>query len=267
MPKPESEWLTKKHLKELVSDQCRQVMLSNGTVAEILAGSTLGQLEYLSSILSHELSLREQSRRARYIKKASFPVLKTFDGYDFSGITFPALLGKEEMLSLDFIRQKKVLVWYGGCGSGKTHAMTALGVMACNSDYKVKFTTVGQLVSRLSEAKYDGSLERVFTDLERIDLLCLDELCYIPIDRESAQLLFRVISESYERKAMMITTNLPFNEWGKYFTDEQLAAAIIDRIVHYGHLINTGDRDWRLEHSLMRDRADQAESGRRISGQ
>lgn len=157
------------------------------------------------------------------------------------------------MLSLRFIPQKKVLVWYGGCGSGKTHAMIALGVLACNHDFKVKFTTVGQLVSRLSEARYDGTLEKLFAELSHLDLLCLDELCYIPLDRESAQLLFRVISESYERKALIITTNLPFNEWGKFFTDEQLAAAIIDRIVHYGHLINTGNRDWRLEHSLMKD--------------
>jgi len=253
MASDDSDFRSKKVLKTEVGEKCRQIMLSKGTIQMILDSATLGQLDYFSSVISHELVLREQSRRARYIKKATFPVLKTFEGYDFNGIVFPNLMDKEEMLSLKFIRQKKVLVWYGGCGSGKTHACTALGIMACKQDYKVKFTTVGQLVSRLSEAKYDGSLEKLFAELSHLDLLCLDELCYIPIDRESAQLLFRVISESYERKAMIITTNLPFNEWGKFFTDEQLAAAIIDRIVHYGHLINTGDRDWRLEHSLMKD--------------
>lgn len=254
MRRDKLELRPKKDLQVEVGEKCRQVMLSRGTIHMIVDTATTGQLEFLSEALSYELLLREQSRRARYVKKAGFPVLKTFEDYDFGGIQFPSLMGKEDMLSLEFIREKKVLVWYGGCGSGKTHAMTALGVMACNHDYKVLFTTVGQLVSRLSEARFDGTLEKMFAELVHLDLLCLDELCYIPIDRESAQLLFRVISESYERKAMMITTNLPFNEWGRFFTDEQLAAAIIDRIVHYGHLINTGDRDWRLEHSLMRDR-------------
>lgn len=253
MASDDSDVRSKKLLRAEVGDKCRQIMLSNGTIQAILDNATMGQLDYLSSIISHELLLRERSRRARYIKKATFPTLKTFDGYDFNSIAFPNLLSRDEMLSLQFIPQKKVLVWYGGCGSGKTHAMIALGVLACNHDYKVKFTTVGQLVSRLSEARYDGTLEKLFAELSHLDLLCLDELCYIPLDRESAQLLFRVISESYERKALIITTNLPFNEWGKFFTDEQLAAAIIDRIVHYGHLINTGNRDWRLEHSLMKD--------------
>ncbi|MFA5544676.1 MAG: ATP-binding protein [Sphaerochaetaceae bacterium] len=132
--------------------------------------------------------------------------------------------------------------------------MTALGLMACNKDYKVKFFTVSQLVLLLKKALYDGTLENFLSILRAQDVLLLDELGYIPMDLESAQLLFRVVSESYERKALIITTNLPFSEWGKMFTDDELAAAMIDRIVHYGHLINTGNKDWRLENSLMLDK-------------
>lgn len=248
-----SDFLRKKELRTSLCEGCRKIMLSRSTIDYVLGSATYGQLSFLDGVISRELATRETSRKARLMKHAAFPVVKTFEGYDFTGIKFPGNFTREQMLSLDFIAEKKTLVFYGGCGSGKTHAMTALGILACNSGYRTRFTTVSKLLTRLAEAKLDGSLEKLFRDIERDELLLLDELCYLPVDRESAQLLFRVISESYERKAVIITTNLPFSQWGRLFTDEQLAAAIIDRIVHHGHLIVTGDRDWRLEHSLMKD--------------
>ena len=243
----------KDQLRQEVFDACRKFFLSKTTLDACLQDATPGQMEFLKQLATTELSVREVARRARYVKSAGFPVMKTFKNYDFSHIGFPTLLSKEEMMSLNFIEEHKALVWYGGCGTGKTHGMTALGVMACQRDYKVKFFTVSQLVLLLKKSFYDGSLEKVLAMLNSQDVLLLDELGYIPMDLESAQLLFRVISDSYERKALVITTNLPFSEWGKMFTDDQLAAAMIDRIVHYGHLIRTGEIDWRLEHSLMLD--------------
>ena len=256
-----SDFLMKKQLRASVADGCRKIMLSKSTIEHVLGSATTGQLSFLGDVLAMELSSRDASRKARLIKHASFPVLKTFDGYDFSGVRFPGSFTKDQMLSLDFIADRKTIVFYGGCGSGKTHAMTALGLSACSRGYRTRFTTVSQLLTRLSEAKMNGCLEKMFEDIGKDDLLLLDELCYLPVDRESAQLLFRVISESYERKALVITTNLPFSEWGRLFTDEQLAAAIIDRIVHHGHLIATGERDWRLEHSLMKDNSQFVEKG------
>ena len=241
-------------LRQEVFDAYRRFLFSKTTLDECLGDATPGQMEFLRRLASTELAAREVARRARYVKSAGFPVMKTFKDYDFSHIGFPALLSQADMLSLNFIGEHKALVWYGGCGTGKTHGMVALGIMACHRDYKVKFFTVSQLVLLLKKAHYDGSLERTLAMLSSQDVLLLDELGYIPMDLESAQLLFRVVSDSYERKALVITTNLPFSEWGKMFTDDQLAAAMIDRIVHYGHLIKTGDKDWRLEHSLMLDK-------------
>ena len=97
-------------------------------------------------------------------------------------------------------------------------------------------------------------IKQSYKILQNVNLLCIDEFGYLPLDLESGQLLFTVISNAYERQSLIITTNLPFNDWGPLFSDDQLAAAIIDRIVHYGHLIKTGSRDWRLEHALMNDR-------------
>jgi DNA replication protein DnaC len=113
--------------------------------------------------------------------------------------------------------------------------------------------TMSQLIARLVKARSEELLERTLLELKKLDLLIIDEWGYCQISREDAQLLFRVIADSYETKSLIVTTNLPFSEWGKLMTDEQLATAIIDRLVHYGHLIDTGSKDWRLEHSLMRD--------------
>ena len=158
------------------------------------------------------------ARRARFLKSANFPVMKTFDEYDFSNLIFPNKLGQNEMLSLDFIDQHKTLVFFGGCGSGKTHAMTALGIKACNSDYKVKFFTLTSLVMYLKNAKANGTLERAYKILQNVNLLCIDEFGYLPLDLESGQLLFTVISNAYERQSLIITTNLPFNDWGPLFS-------------------------------------------------
>jgi len=106
---------------------------------------------------------------------------------------------------------------------------------------------------QLKKAKLEGTLDKFYKTLEKQDLLCLDEFGYIPMDLEGGQLLFQVIASAYERQALILTTNLPFTSWGPLFADEQLAAAIIDRLIHYGHLIKTGENDWRLTHSLMVD--------------
>jgi DNA replication protein DnaC len=245
--------VSKKVLNSEVQKLSRRMFFSNATLHTHLPSASIAELQFLKKLLVTEQEKRTINRRARYIKSAGFPVLKSFNGYDFTGIEFPKRMSKDQMLTLQFIERHNVLLFFGGCGSGKTHAMTALGVMACNSDYTVKFFTVSQLAMIMKKAKYEGTLEKFIAQLAKQDLLCLDEFGYLPLDLESGQLLFQVISSAYERQALILTTNLPFHAWGPLFADEQLAAAIIDRIVHHGHLIKTGDKDWRLTHSLMID--------------
>lgn len=237
----------------LLREQLRSFLFSKASMDQILSEGTAGQLDFLLRIMTDEVERRQASRRNRLVRQAGFPTPKTLGDYDFSRITFPALLPKDRLLSLDFIVEKRSLVFYGVCGSGKTHLAMALGYKACMQGLKVRFMTVSHLVFRLEGARAEGRLERLLADLKALDLLVLDEWGYVPIDRQGAQLLFQVIADSYEHKSLIVTTNLPFSEWGKLVTDEQLAAAMIDRIVHYGHLIETGNRDWRLDHSLMRD--------------
>jgi DNA replication protein DnaC len=245
--------INKKDLTYELYEKAKKMFFTKQSLDKNIPGSSLSEIQFLLNLLDDEAEIRTQNRRARYQKSAGFPVPKSFEEYDFSGITFPSRLPKDMMLTLDFIRNKEVLLYYGVCGSGKTHAMIALGIQACNRDFKVKFYTVSQLVMKLKNARKEGTLDKLYKLIEKQDLICLDEFGYVPMDLEGGQLLFQVISSAYERQAMILTTNLPFNAWGPLFSDEQLAAAIIDRIVHHGHLIKTGKIDWRLEHSLMAD--------------
>ncbi|TVQ28600.1 MAG: hypothetical protein EA383_00150 [Spirochaetaceae bacterium] len=131
----------------------------------------------------------------------------------------------------------------------------ALGIMACEMSLRVHFYTVTELVLKLSDAYRSGTLERLVRDLKQLDLLILDEWGYVPIDREGSQLLFRVIADSYESKSLILTTNLEFSKWGGVFTDEQMAAAMIDRLVHHGHLLMFESKSYRMTHALMRHTA------------
>jgi DNA replication protein DnaC len=243
----------RKAQEERVREMLRTFYFSNASARRLVETAKASELDYLEHLLGDELACRKETKKARMLSKAGFPLMKTFEGYSFETMVFPSNLSKDSLLALDFVRDKKDIIFFGGCGTGKTHATTALGILACNAGYKVKFSTVTSLVLRLSEAFKAGTAERIFKEYRSADLICLDEWGYVPVDRNGSQLLYRIISDSYEHRSLVITTNLPFQNWGTLFTDEQLAAAMIDRLVHHGYLIGTGDKSWRMTHALMRE--------------
>lgn len=156
---------------------------------------------------------------------------------------------------MSFVPEKKNLVLYGPVGTGKTHLATALGVIACEKGYRTRFFTAAELVVRLSEAYATGTLEKLLKSILRADLLIIDEWGYVPVDRQGAQLLFRIISDSYERRSLILTTNLEFSKWGSLFTDDQMAAAMIDRLAHHGHILLFEGESYRMKHALMRQKS------------
>lgn len=235
-----------------IASMSRKLMLSSRVVELCEAEATPRQEEFLLKVLSEEIDRRERGRKARLLNRAGFPVFKSFDDYDFSEIRFPPSLSRAELLQEDFIPEKKNLVLYGGVGTGKTHMAIALGIAACEKGLSVRFYTVTELVLKLTESYKAGTLERLVRDLKQLDLLILDEWGYVPVDREGSQLLFRVIADSYESKSLILTTNLEFSKWGGIFTDEQMAAAMIDRLVHHGHLLLFEAKSYRMTHALMR---------------
>jgi len=237
--------------QEEIGRMCRKLILSN-QIVQLCKKATPKQEEFIYEVLENELEHREISRRTRLLNRAKFPVLKSLEGYQFNKIRFPPSLLKEDLISCDFISQKTNLVCYGEVGTGKTHLATALGIKACEMGMRVRFFTVTELVLRLAESRKKGTLERFISDLKRLELLILDEWGYVPVDKEGSQLLFRVIADSYESKSLILTTNLEFSKWGGIFTDQQMAAAMIDRLIHHGHLLLFDGPSHRMEHALMR---------------
>lgn len=239
-------------LEEEVALYSRKLFLTSSVSELCTEHGTPKQIEFLRDVLKCELEKREENRKIRLVKKARFPIYKTFSEYEYHCVKFPPAFSKSELEEIAFVRNKQNLVLYGPVGIGKTHMAIAAGIKACNAGYNVRFYTVTELVLKLSEARKAGTLERLRNDINNLDLLILDEWGYVPVDREGSQLLFQIISDSYESKSLILTTNLEFSKWGGIFTDDQMAAAMIDRLVHHGHLILFEGNSYRMEHALMK---------------
>lgn len=241
-------------IREEISKFCRRVSFSQTAVQLCEEKATLKQEEFLHIVLRKELENREQSRKSRLLKEAAFPVYKTLEGYDLNQIKFPGALCRKELTEVAFVQGKQNIVMYGKVGTGKTHLAAALGIKACSLGYIVRFFTVAELVVRLSDAARSGTLEKFLTKILKADLIILDEWGYVPLDKQGAQLLFRIISDSYERRSIIITTNLEFSKWGLVLTDDQMAAAMIDRLAHHGHLLIFEGDSYRMKHALMKQK-------------
>ena len=139
-------------------------------------------------------------------------------------------------------------------GTGKTQLAIALGIRSCELGFRVKFFTAAQLVVLLSEALAAGTLEKLLRSILKAELLIIDEWGYVPVSREGAQLLFRVISDCYEQRSLILTTNLEFSKWGSIMTDDQMAAAMIDRLAHYGYIALFEGESYPMKHALMRQK-------------
>jgi DNA replication protein DnaC len=203
--------------------------------------------DYLADLVSYEVAKRRERRIQRRIGEAHFPILKTLDAFDFS--TQPGL-DRDEVLELfrcDFVAEAANVVLLGGVGTGKTHLAIALGMACCQHDHRVRFTTAAQLTNAFVEAKHGGRLSRKLEQMARYDVVILDELGYVPFDREGADLLFGFITRVYERKSLIVTTNLPFAKWSGVFHDATSAAAVIDRIVHHATVLQTEGSSYRLK--------------------
>ena len=156
------------------------------------------------------------------------------------------------MESLDFIENKENLILYGRVGAGKSHLALAIGLKALQQQKLVVFYTLHDLVNALVKAKEIHQMDRFMSKLLKNDLIILDEWGYLPLHQEGARLLFEVISKCYEQKSIIITTNIEFSHWKNFLFDEKLTIAILDRIIHYSHLIILDRESWRKERALMK---------------
>lgn len=238
--------------REQIAACCKRLRLSRHLADNIGTIETEDREQFLLALLEMELEHREASRRMRLIKSAGFYTLKTFEGYVFDELKLPSGLSLEALTSCAFVEERRNIICYGNCGTGKTHLATALGVECCRQGRHVRFYRTAALVNQLSQARKGGELQRFLKQLSKLELLICDEWGYVPLDREGAQLLFQVVSDCYERVSVVITTNLEFSRWVSVFYDEQMTTALIDRLVHHSHLLIFDGQSWRMRHSLIR---------------
>ncbi len=238
---------------------CRELKLpavGRDAAREAIEASRQGvdPLAYLVELLATELGERRKRRAVRRLKEARFPVVKTLSGFDFKRAPHLPETLLRRLCAGDYIAQAEPVLVIGDPGTGKTHLATALGEAAAQQGRRVKFSTVAGLVTELVEARDSQELGRVVRRYSKVDLLILDEMAYLPLSRSDAELLFRVLGERHEVKPIVLTTNLPFSEWTTMFPDARLCRAIVDRLTHHAHIIETGKKSIRLEDALARHR-------------
>lgn len=208
--------------------------------------------DFLLSLLTEETELRLQNRATRRVKEAKFPLIKTLDTFDFAkSPQLPESLIRS-LAHGDYIEAAEPIIFIGEPGTGKTHLATALGYAAAHSGLGVRFSSTSQLVNTLVEARDSKVLSAITQRYSRYKVLILDELGYVPLTKIDAELLFQVISNRQERLPIIITTNLPFSEWTSIFPDKRLCKALIDRLTHKAHIIETGVRSARFTDTMAK---------------
>ena len=223
--------------------------------AAVVTACTRDHGDYVSFLLrlvEREALDREQRAAERRIQNARFPLLKTLDTFDFTAQ--PSLSEKlvRELRGGEYVERHENVLLVGNSGTGKTHLASALGFAGCAQGRRVRFFTVKALVTHLLEMTEQRQVARTLRQLERQDILILDELGYVPFSKTGAELLFEVVSRAYERLSLIVTTNLPFESWTEVFGSERLTGALLDRLTHRVHILEANGPSYRLREAQHR---------------
>src|SRR5271165_2847622 len=223
------------------------------------AGSNESYEQFLLRLTELEVVARSANVIKARIKAAGFPVYKDFDTFDF---TAAPSLNKPKILELsrgEWLGERYNCCLIGNSGTGKTHVATALGLAACRQGKRVRFFTAAGLVNRLEQAQKQYRLDRFLSQLDKTDLLICDELGYLSFSRPGAELLFQVFADRYERRSLLLTSNLPFSEWAQIFQGERMTAALLDRLTHRCHIFEMNGESYRFRESMKAKRGRKAD--------
>ncbi len=211
----------------------------------------LSHLQFLEHLLDEEATFKFQRSVAAKIKIARIPVIKTLDDFDWN---FPKRVPKPRILNLfdmEFVSRKANIIFLGPTGVGKSHLAQALAYQACLNGISTAFATAIDIVNQLNAAVSDKTFMRALKKFTTPQLLVCDELGYLPVDKQGADLLFQIISARYERGSIVLTSNRAFKEWGKTFNDDNtIASAVIDRLAHHSEVISIEGQSYRMKDKI-----------------
>ncbi len=224
-----------------------QMLVHLDEITDFVTANNLSFTEGLHKLSSYEVDFKEKNASKSMIKAAAFPFVKELKDFDFS---FQPTINEQELkelTALGFLEKHENIVFLGPSGVGKTHLATAIGVSAAKRRVSTYFIKCNDLLAQLKRAKLENRLDARLKHFSKYKLLVVDEIGYLPIDKEDSNLFFQLIDMRYEKKSTILTTNMNFNEWDGIFYDAVVANAIMDRVLHHAHVVTISGRSYRLK--------------------
>ena len=226
-------------IRECYPSYVDNVVKENKSLTDILYELTTKEIEY-----------RDERASQIQITVSAFPYKKEIDDFDFD---YQPSINKQQIIELNtlgFLERHDNILFIGPSGVGKTHLAIALGITAARRRHSVYFITCHDLITQLNKAHYENKLEQRLKHFSGYELLIIDEIGYLPVDKQGANLFFQLIAKRYEKHSTIITTNMPFNKWGEVFSDNILANAILDRLLHHSSVIGIKGNSYRIKDKL-----------------
>lgn len=242
---------------EMVSQKYRSLKMGSiasglGDLLSRAQDNEISYLEFANLLVEHEQAQRNIKRTQLNRNKAGFPVNKRLEEFDYKHQTTINKRQINQLLDFSFLDERANLIFIGPPGVGKTHLAIGIGHKAVDAGYKVLFSTALSLVETLELAELKGELKKKINSLMKYDLLIIDELGYLPMNKQGIYNLFQLINALYEYRSVIITTNKDFTSWGDFFHEDNVAVPIVDRLIHHSHIFMLGGESYRLKQKLSK---------------
>ena len=227
-------------IKEILPDYIHKTSKDNITLTE-----------HLNYLLKEEIEFKDERASEGIIKAAGFPFKKTLEDYEFGFQPSVSENQIRELANLSFIKNNENIIFIGNPGTGKTHLAVSLGIEAAKHRNSVYFVTCHNLMQKLNKAQKENRLDKQLQHLAQYKVLIIDEIGYLPVDHQGSNLFFQLIARRYMNKSTIVTTNMPFSRWGEVFSDNTLASAVLDRLLHYSHIIRITGNSYRIKDKIV----------------